>query len=134
MRSLGIRWATIPGPGASIKYPPVIFGDMDLLFVTSNPHKVAEAREGLERRAAEDGAPPGLGDLRIEQCHIPYPEVQADTLEEVAEHGIGWLRERPALFARSSPARNTSICVGFRQEASSPLPVYLAAPGGDQKK
>ncbi|MCK4718167.1 MAG: XTP/dITP diphosphatase, partial [Thermoplasmata archaeon] len=51
-----------------------------LLFVTSNENKVRE----LEARLARFG-------YSIEQADIGYPEIQADTLDEVAAHGLHML-------------------------------------------
>ena len=56
---------------------------MRLAFVTSNPGKVEEARKYLA----------SLG-IEVYQLRIDYPEIQADTLEEVAEYGVRWLAER----------------------------------------
>jgi XTP/dITP diphosphohydrolase len=56
---------------------------MRIAFVTSNPGKVEEARTYFEP----------LG-IEVYQLHFPYPEIQADTLEEVAEYGVKWLSER----------------------------------------
>ncbi len=56
---------------------------MKLQFITSNPGKVREAREYLEPLGVE-----------VKQVHFEYPEIQADTLEEVAEYGAKWLSER----------------------------------------
>ena len=56
---------------------------MRLAFVTSNPGKVEEARKYLEP----------LG-IEVYQLRFEYPEIQADTLEEVAEYGVMWLAER----------------------------------------
>ncbi len=56
---------------------------MRLAFVTSNPGKLEEAREYL--------APLGI---EVYQLKVDYPEIQADSLEEVAEYGVGWLAER----------------------------------------
>ena len=53
---------------------------MKIRFVTSNPNKVTELSERL--------APLGF---EVEQVRHPYPEVQTDTLEEVAEHGLEYL-------------------------------------------
>jgi XTP/dITP diphosphohydrolase len=53
--------------------PPQEFAAM-LYFITSNRHKYEEVAQ--------------LTDLPIEQKRIDYPEVQADTLEEVAAFGI----------------------------------------------
>ncbi len=67
---------------------------MDILFVTSNSHKVEEGQEKLDSlNGGGDG-----GSMRLVRCAIDYPEVQADTLEEVALFGLRWLRERPELF------------------------------------
>ena len=56
---------------------------MRLAFVTSNPGKVEEARKYFEP----------LG-VKVYQLRVEYPEIQADTLEEVAEYGVKWLAER----------------------------------------
>ncbi|WP_297464690.1 XTP/dITP diphosphatase [Thermococcus sp.] len=56
---------------------------MRLAFVTSNPGKIEEARKYLEPLGVE-----------VYQLRFPYPEIQADTLEEVAEYGAKWLAER----------------------------------------
>ncbi|ASJ01579.1 XTP/dITP diphosphatase [Thermococcus gorgonarius] len=56
---------------------------MRLAFITSNPGKVREARKYLEP----------LG-IEVHQVKISYPEIQADTLEEVAEYGAKWIAER----------------------------------------
>jgi XTP/dITP diphosphohydrolase len=58
-------------------------GVMRLAFVTSNPGKVKEAKKYFEP----------LG-INVYQLKIEYPEIQADTLEEVAEYGLRWLSER----------------------------------------
>ncbi|WP_297477142.1 XTP/dITP diphosphatase [Thermococcus sp.] len=56
---------------------------MRLAFVTSNPGKIEEARKYFEPLGVE-----------VYQLRFPYPEIQADTLEEVAEYGVKWLSER----------------------------------------
>ena len=56
---------------------------MRMAFITSNPGKVEEARKYFEPLGVE-----------VYQLHFPYPEIQADTLEEVAEYGAKWLAER----------------------------------------
>ncbi len=48
-----------------------------ICFVTGNRHKYEEARKILGN---------------IEMKHVPYPEIQADSLEEVAEYGIEFLK------------------------------------------
>ncbi len=48
-----------------------------IYFITSNENKFKEAKEIF----AEHG-------LEIEQKRVPYPEIQADTLEEVVEEGL----------------------------------------------
>jgi XTP/dITP diphosphohydrolase len=45
-----------------------------LYFITSNRHKYEEIQK--------------ITDIRIEQKQVPYPEIQADTLEAVAEFGV----------------------------------------------
>jgi XTP/dITP diphosphohydrolase len=54
---------------------------MRLSFVTGNAHKAEEARAAL--------APLGV---EVQQRAIPHPEVQADTLEEVARERARWLQ------------------------------------------
>jgi XTP/dITP diphosphohydrolase len=56
---------------------------MRLAFITSNPGKVEEARKYFE--------PIGI---EVHQLRVDYPEIQANTLEEVAEYGARWLAER----------------------------------------
>ncbi|ASJ01934.1 non-canonical purine NTP pyrophosphatase [Thermococcus profundus] len=56
---------------------------MRIAFVTSNPGKVEEARKYFKPLGVE-----------VYQLRLPYPEIQADTLEEVAEYGAKWLSER----------------------------------------
>ncbi len=56
---------------------------MRIAFITSNPGKVEEARRYFEPLGVE-----------VYQLRFPYPEIQADTLEEVAEYGAKWLSER----------------------------------------
>lgn len=51
-----------------------------MYFVTSNLHKYEEIRPMIEEA--------------ITMYTVPYPEIQADTLEEVARYGIEYLRER----------------------------------------
>jgi len=50
-----------------------------IYFVTGNRNKYEEAKKMIDE---------------IEMLHIPYPEIQADRLEEVAEYGIEYLKER----------------------------------------
>ena len=54
-----------------------------LYFVTSNKGKYIEAKEKLRE----------IKNIKLEQKRIDYPEIQADTLEEVVEHGIDYLKE-----------------------------------------
>ncbi|WP_461863091.1 XTP/dITP diphosphatase [Thermococcus sp.] len=56
---------------------------MKMIFVTSNRGKVREA----ERYFSPMG-------VKIIQMKVEYPEIQADSLEEVAEFGIRWLKDR----------------------------------------
>lgn len=56
---------------------------MRLAFITSNPGKVEEARKYFE----------ALG-IEVYQLPVEYPEIQADTLEEVAGYGVRWLSNR----------------------------------------
>jgi len=50
-----------------------------IYFITGNKHKYIEAKKILHE---------------IEMKHIPYPEIQADSLEEVAEFGINYLKNK----------------------------------------
>ena len=56
---------------------------MKIFFVTSNRGKVKEAKTFLEP----------LG-IKVKQLKITYPEIQADSLEEVVKFGIEWLKDR----------------------------------------
>ncbi len=56
---------------------------MKMIFVTSNKGKVEEAKKYFS----------SLG-VRIIQKEVEYPEIQANTLEEVAEFGINWLKDK----------------------------------------
>ena len=56
---------------------------MRLAFITSNPGKVEEAKRYFEPLGVE-----------IYQLKMEYPEIQADTLEEVARFGVEWLGKR----------------------------------------
>jgi XTP/dITP diphosphohydrolase len=57
-------------------------------FITQNSGKVAE----LQAKANEFG-------LEIVQINASYPEIQADTLEEIVWHGLSYCREKfPAPF------------------------------------
>ncbi len=56
---------------------------MKMIFVTSNSGKVEEAKKYF--------FPLGV---QVVQKKIEYPEIQANTLEEVAEFGINWLKDR----------------------------------------
>ncbi|WP_457750567.1 XTP/dITP diphosphatase [Thermococcus sp.] len=58
---------------------------MRLAFITSNPGKVEEAQIYLSSFGVE-----------VYQLRVEYPEIQADSLEEVAEYGVKWLAERIA--------------------------------------
>ena len=53
---------------------------MKIYFITSNRHKLSEARTKLE--------PEGI---TVDQLKINYPEIQADTNEEIMEFGIEWI-------------------------------------------
>jgi XTP/dITP diphosphohydrolase len=63
---------------------------MELLFVTGNQHKVDEGNGKLRELGGE--AP------TLVKCPIPYPETQAEALEDVASFGLDWLADRPELF------------------------------------
>ena len=57
--------------------------EIEITFITSNSGKVREAVEYLRP----------LG-VKVVQRNFPYPEIQADDLEEVARYGVEWLKER----------------------------------------
>ncbi|MCD6474324.1 MAG: XTP/dITP diphosphatase [Thermoplasmata archaeon] len=52
---------------------------MMIYFITGNRHKYVEAKKIIDD---------------IEMKHIPYPEIQADSLEEVAKFGIDYLKNK----------------------------------------
>jgi len=54
-----------------------------LYFITSNKGKVLEAKEKFSDL-----------DIKIIQKNLGYPEIQTDTLEEVAIFGVDYLKER----------------------------------------
>lgn len=56
---------------------------MELTVVTSNDGKFSEFAEVLNLR-----------DLRLSRRSETYPEIQADTLEDVVRFGLAWLRPR----------------------------------------
>ncbi|ANF22439.1 XTP/dITP diphosphatase [Thermococcus piezophilus] len=56
---------------------------MRLAFITSNPGKVEEARKYFEPLGVE-----------VYQLRVEYPEIQAETLEEVALFGLEWLSRK----------------------------------------
>jgi len=56
---------------------------MIVVFITGNANKAREASSLM--------APLGI---TVEQRDLGYPELQADTLEEVARHGIAWCMEK----------------------------------------
>ena len=56
---------------------------MKVLFATGNPGKLREVQAKF--------APLGF---EVEQLADEYPEIQADTLEEVVHGGLKWLWER----------------------------------------
>jgi len=55
---------------------------MKLYFITSNTHKFSEAIKKLE----PDG-------IEIEQLKLDYPEIQADTNEDIMSYGMEWIIE-----------------------------------------
>ncbi|MCD6189401.1 MAG: XTP/dITP diphosphatase [Thermococcus sp.] len=55
---------------------------MRLVFVTSNKGKVEEVKKYLSPLGVE-----------IVQRNIKYPEIQANTLEDVVAFGVSWLKE-----------------------------------------
>lgn len=57
--------------------------ESEVIFVTGNSHKVSEAEKQL-----------ALCGLTVVQKDLGYPEIQADTLEDVAVEGIRWCMEK----------------------------------------
>ena len=57
--------------------------NMKLTFVTSNAGKLREVKKRFEE-----------SDIEIVGERIHYPEIQADSLAEVARHGARWLKNR----------------------------------------
>ena len=55
----------------------------ELIFITGNAHKVGEASELLARSGID-----------VVQKDLGYPEIQADTMEDVAREGITWCMEK----------------------------------------
>ncbi|HEC89171.1 MAG TPA: non-canonical purine NTP pyrophosphatase, partial [Thermoplasmatales archaeon] len=55
----------------------------EIYFITGNKGKLLEAEKKLSDL-----------DVRIIQKNIGYPEIQADTLEEVAEFGVQYLVDK----------------------------------------
>lgn len=56
---------------------------MKITFVTSNTGKLREVKKRFE-----------ASDIEVVGERIPYPEIQADSLTEVALHGARWLKTR----------------------------------------
>ncbi|MEM0493010.1 MAG: XTP/dITP diphosphatase [Candidatus Thermoplasmatota archaeon] len=56
-----------------------------IYFITSNKGKYNELRHKIESSGYN---------IILEQKDMGYPEIQADTLEEVAEYGIRYIRDR----------------------------------------
>ncbi|MDK2870545.1 MAG: XTP/dITP diphosphohydrolase [Pyrococcus sp.] len=56
---------------------------MELFFITSNDGKVREAKKFLEP----------LG-INVIKKPLEYPEIQADTLEDVVVFGLNWLKDK----------------------------------------
>lgn len=59
---------------------------MKVLFATGNPGKLREVQAKFAPLSFE-----------VEQLADEYPEIQADTLEEVVQNGLKWLYERHKL-------------------------------------
>lgn len=66
-------------------------------FVTSNPGKVAEFAATLEPQGIE-----------VCQRNLSYPEIQADTLQEVVRYGLAHLTEGAP---RPRPEPGTGVCI-----------------------
>ena len=64
---------------------------MKLFFITSNEGKFREVRELLKN----------LSDLEFERLEIDYPEVQAESLYEVADFAVKWLIEHNELSGKA---------------------------------
>lgn len=60
----------------------------ELLFITTNTHKVKEIRDLVEAEAK---------DLTIEHLDYDYPERQYDETEEVARESANYIRENRAI-------------------------------------
>ncbi len=56
---------------------------MELMFVTGNEHKLHEAKTVMKKVK-----------WAVTQADLGYPEIQADTLEEIAHFGINWCIEK----------------------------------------
>jgi XTP/dITP diphosphohydrolase len=68
-----------------------------LYFITSNKGKVAEATEKLKSL-----------EYNVVQKDLGYPEIQADTLEEVAQYGVEHVSE---LFDKSFMLEDAGLCI-----------------------
>ncbi|MFQ5712341.1 MAG: XTP/dITP diphosphatase [Candidatus Geothermarchaeales archaeon] len=56
---------------------------MEIYFATRNPHKVREAREILRRF-----------NIKFHHLDVEYPEIQSDSLSEIASEGARYVAER----------------------------------------
>jgi len=79
-----------------------------LEFMTTNPGKLVEFETRLKP----------LG-VKVEQKDIQYPEIQADTLEEVIDYGLAHLGERISKSARR-PTRVRTIGGAFEMRLDPP--------------
>lgn len=87
-------------------------------FVTSNDGKVAEFQAKLEP----------LG-IKVEQKEIPYPEIQADSLEEVVQYGLAHLGETTTPRAGAYKGKDLSFEMGFEIRSGNDLPRFETKPG-----
>jgi XTP/dITP diphosphohydrolase len=72
-----------------------------IFFVTGNKGKAAEATTKLRP----------LG-VKVVQKDLGYPEVQADSLEEVAQYGVTYVRER---FDKAFMLEDAGLCIDALQ-------------------
>ena len=80
-----------------------------LRLVTSNEGKVLEMRQHLSRL--------GYG---VEQADIGYPELQAETLDEVVRYGLEALRERGEAGSWCCPLIVWSPLYSIRSDSCCP--------------
>ncbi|MDO8481170.1 MAG: RdgB/HAM1 family non-canonical purine NTP pyrophosphatase [Nanoarchaeota archaeon] len=91
---------------------------MNLLFATHNPNKVREFKEILH------------GIAEVEQLNEEYPEIQADTSEEVALESVKKLAEK---YKKTIVVEDSGLFIdalkGFPGVYSSPIHKQIGLPG-----